>query len=307
MKRNLISKIVAIAMAMCMVFTSGAAVFAESEVIIPGDDATTEEHIHSYGAWIIEKYATCTEDGYRYKVCECGEKVERVDSAKGHRWREDAVVIPATYASEGIRGTKCMLCPEVQEGTEYAIPKLVYEVLAPKTTVCLYGHDDVELKWTVVGNCAIYYKKASESKYKFLGRRSGTSIGVKNLTDGVKYQFKIIPCIYSDGEWYNSTSSVVKTIYTLKKLNKPTLSKKSNTYVRVKWRNISGETGYQISKSTKKAGTSIVSTYKTTTGNYKNIKATKGKTYYYKVRAYKVEGNKKIYGPWSAVTSFKLK
>ena len=80
---------------------------------------------------------------------------------------------------------------------------------------------------------------------------------------------------------------------------------KSSSKVKVSWTNISGETGYQISKSTKKSGTSIVETYKTTSGKSKTISATKGKTYYYKVRAYKVVDGKKIYGPWSSVIKYK--
>ena len=75
--------------------------------------------------------------------------------------------------------------------------------------------------------------------------------------------------------------------------------------MKVKWTNISGETGYQISQSTTKSKTKIVATYKTTSGESKKVTATKGKKYYYKVRAYKVVDGKKIYGPWSSVKAYK--
>ena len=90
----------------------------------------------------------------------------------------------------------------------------------------------------------------------------------------------------------------------MKKISTPKLSK-SGTKVKVKWTNISGETGYQISKSSSKSKTSIVSTYKTTSGTYKTVSATKGKTYYYKVRAYIVVDGAKVYGPWSSVKAYK--
>ena len=94
---------------------------------------------------------------------------------------------------------------------------------------------------------------------------------------------------------------------TLKKVSTPVISKSSAKKVKVKWTNIAGESGYQISKSTSKKGTSIVATYSTTSGNNKVISAKKGKTYYYKVRAYKKVGATKIYGPWSSVKKYKLK
>ena len=105
-----------------------------------------------------------------------------------------------------------------------------------------------------------------------------------------------------EGSNFKTSSNV----YTLKKLSKPKVSKKSKKYIRVKWTNIQGETGYQIYRSTKKSkGFKLVKTVKSTYAKSTAIKTTRKKTYYYKIRAYKTVNGKKIYGPWSAAVKFK--
>ncbi len=172
----------------------------------------------------------------------------------------------------------------------------------------LYGYDDVKVSWNKVTGASgynVYYKKSSAGSYTFLGRTSNLSMKKANLAAGVKYTFKIVPYVTCNGTRYASKSYKISSIYTLKKLNTPTISKYSSAKVKVKWNNISGETGYQISCSPSKTGTTIVSTYKTTSKNSGILTVKKGKTYYYKVRAYKIENGKMIYGPWSNLKSFK--
>ncbi|MCI9638646.1 MAG: hypothetical protein HFE72_00705 [Emergencia sp.] len=63
-----------------------------------------------------------------------------------------------------------------------------------------------------------------------------------------------------------------------------------------------GLDGYEVYKSTKRySGFGKTPYFKTTTKkNYINNKELKkGRTYYYKVRGYKVVGGQKIYTPWS--------
>ena len=201
------------------------------------------------------------------------------------------------------------------EGTEelyfIIVPKAPASAKAALTSY--YGtssYNDVKFSWAKVENASgytVYYKKKSEpeSAYKLLKSTTGTYVYKKDLADGVGYTFKVMP-YYKDskGNKYENVTGKTATVYTLKKLATPTVTR-NGIKVKVKWTNIYGESGYQISKSTTKTGTNIVSTYPTTTENYKLISATKGKTYYYKVRAYKTVDGKKIYGPWSNVTKYK--
>jgi hypothetical protein len=104
-------------------------------------------------------------------------------------------------------------------------------------------------------------------------------------------------------EYFHEASGKAANVTTLKKVSVPKVIK-SGKKVNVTWTDISGETGYQISQATGKSKTSIVLTG---TGTSKTVNAKKGKTLYYKVRAYKKVGNKMIYGPWSDVKAFVCK
>ncbi len=186
------------------------------------------------------------------------------------------------------------------------VPKSVGTLTGLKAS--LYGYDDIKLSWSSAKNAThykVYYKKSSDSKYSYLGQTTKNSYTKANLSDGVKYSFEVVPYCISGKESIKGTASTA-SLYTLKKIGTPKIEKVTSSMVKVRWKNISGESGYQISQSTSKSKSKIVSTYTTTTAAFKSISAKKGKTYYYKVRAYKTEGSKKIYGPWSSVKSYKL-
>ncbi len=177
---------------------------------------------------------------------------------------------------------------------------------AAKTT----GYDDVKVSWKKVPGASsyrVYYKKSSASSYKSYKKVSGgstTSKTISGLKTGTKYQFKVIA--YAPNGTKSSFSSV-KSATTLKKVTQKKVKKYSKTKVKISWTNISGETGYEISRSVKKDGTNIVATVKSTSAKSKTLKVPKkGKRYYYKVRAYKVVNGVRVRGPWSAVKSYKL-
>lgn len=176
-------------------------------------------------------------------------------------------------------------------------------------TTKLYGYDDVVFSWSKVSGAdgyLVYYKKSTSSSYTLLANTKSLYVKRANLADGAKYYFKVVPYVIDINGKKRVNYYRVFSIYTLQKVKVPTVTKYSSKYVKVRWDNIPGESGYQISKSIYRNGTNIVDSvsYKT---NYIKLKATKGKKYYYKVRAYKIVDGKKIYGPWSYVRSFILR
>ncbi|MDO4485148.1 MAG: transglutaminase domain-containing protein [Bacillota bacterium] len=224
-----------------------------------------------------------------------------------HVWKSNYIVLVApSYTETGQCEKTCRVCGiKLKDG----INRLAIASPA-NVTADLYGYDDFYIKWNASKGATgyyVYYKKSGGSWGKPL-KTSYTNTKISNLEDGVKYYFRVIPyASATNGVEYKGSAGDSTGVYTLKKLSKPSIKKKSSKYITIKWTNIPGESGYQIASSKSKSkGYKVV---KTVSSKYKScsIKATKKKTYYYKIRAYKTVNNKKVYGPWSSYRSYKLK
>ena len=127
----------------------------------------------------------------------------------------------------------------------------------------------------------------------------------ENLADGVKYTFKVVPYYEYDGVRYKGLKNSTSEVYTLKKVQLTGVSKVNSKKIQLKWKKVDGCTGYEISKSTKKDSSNVICSHKETKIT---INTAKGKTYYYKVRAYYItENGKRLRGPWSTVKAYTLK
>ena len=172
----------------------------------------------------------------------------------------------------------------------------------------------------------VQYKLGKDSKWKKLVTSEDYDINLTNLKSGVYYlRFrcktttsagKTITTKWSKSERVDIRPNKVKGIKATSKKTKKTPQAK------VSWKKQSGVTGYEVYVSTSKKGKfykvkgSVKSTTKTyngkitctVNGKNKTIKLKSGKTYYFKVRAYKKSpGNKTLSGSYSSVTKVKIK
>ena len=155
----------------------------------------------------------------------------------------------------------------------------------------LWKYDTSTKKWTCVATTTKNAYKVSKLKtgttYKFRVR-AYTKVGNKK-----KY-----------GEYSSYLTSTTKP--ETAKISSGSSSKSSAT---LKWKKVTGASGYQILISSSKNGKY---TYKKTVSGGSNLKGTisglsKGKTYYFKVRAYITVNGKKVLGTGSSAKAVKIK
>ena len=95
-------------------------------------------HDHSYGDWVLEKDATCTEKGNKYKICAtCDKKINEEIPVIGHsyslEWTTD---IEPTCTTTGSKSKHCTVCDEKTDIT-------TIDALSPETG-CSFGLWQVE-------------------------------------------------------------------------------------------------------------------------------------------------------------------
>ena len=187
------------------------------------------------------------------------------------------------------------------------------KVLGIKATSNSYN--SIKLTWNKAINgangYAVYRSTSKDGKYTL--RKTITSKNTIEFTDtgldtNTTYYYKVRPYrMIEDKKEYGSYSEIVCAKPVLSKTT-ITVSSKSKKAT-IKWNKVLGASGYKVYSATSSDGT--YSLKKTITSintlSYTNTNLVSGKTYYYKVRAYRNVNGKVVYGPYSAVKSKKIK
>lgn len=186
------------------------------------------------------------------------------------------------------------------------IPKTVTGLKATSTT------SSISLSWTKVSSVSGYevYRATSRyGTYTKMSTRTSTSYKSTSVSKTKTYYYKVRAYKTVNGKkYYGKFSSVVSMATTP---SRPTITVKSagSRAIKVSWNKISGAKGYEIYRKTGSSGsyTRIKTITSGSTLSYTNKSLTKGKTYYYKVRAYKIVNDKKLYSSYSYSKYIKCK
>lgn len=231
---------------------------------------------HAYDA--VYTAPTCVTAGYYTYTCrDCGKSyvVQTNEKATGHTYK--TTVTKATTSKNGAITKKCTKCGAE---TKTAIAK-IKSVTLSQTTFYYSGKAIKPIVKVTDSNG----KKIANTSYtvtyssnKAIGTAKVTIKFKGNYSGTVTKTFKIIP--------KNVSISVIST---------------SKKQIKFTWGKVSNCSGYQIQYSTsssfKSAKTVNITSNKTVSKVFKNLKS--GKKYYFRIRAYKVVDGKKVYGNWS--------
>lgn len=171
------------------------------------------------------------------------------------------------------------------------------------------GYNQIKISWGKVKGASGYSidqydgstKKWSKEKYVEDGGNRSWYIA-KNLKTGTKYSYRVKAYKYVGN--LDITGDYKTTVSATPRLSCSAIikgSKVGSSSLKITWKKIPGASGYVIYKGTSKGGkyTLVTTAKKGSTSTYTDKNVKKGKTYYYKVGAYRAFGKTKVYGKLS--------
>ena len=191
--------------------------------------------------------------------------------------------------------------------------KLTFKIVVGVTKVSTTpAYNKVTVKWEKVVGATKYVLQRSTSK------NSGFKT-IATITSGstVKYVDKDVKLgktyYYRVKAYRNSTAGNYSAVVSQKvkpgKAEITKISRVSYNSMKVTWKKVSGASRYALYRSTSEKGKfeKIATIKDPSTLSYTDKKLTCGKTYYYKVRAYRKVSDKNYYGSYSDIKSYNTK
>lgn len=160
-------------------------------------------------------------------------------------------------------------------------------------------YNSVTLTWKKVSGATYYVEQSTGKKWKTVKKAlKSNSLTVKKLTTGKAYKFRVRAKKGSSYGKYSKTLTVTPKPAKVK----ASVSSVTTTSAKLKWSKVSGASGYYVQKKDGKKWKKVA-TVKAKTTSYTVKKLTLGKTYTYRVVAYRIVGKNNVQGtPSSSLT-----
>ena len=149
-------------------------------------------------------------------------------------------------------------------------------------------------------------EKGKYVKVKTITDNNITSIVSTGLNSATTYYYKVRSYKTIDGNKQYGDFSTVKISTKPKAVDNLVLVNSTEKSIKIAWDEVKGADGYEIFKATGENG-KYVKVATTSDLNYVSLGVVKGQSYCYKVKAYKVISNKKIYGDYSKIIEVTVK
>lgn len=183
---------------------------------------------------------------------------------------------------------------------------------AEKPRVELKGQDTLGLYWNTTAGANeydVYYKSRNKTNWKIVQLQGNNSCSLTIKGAEGKYDFKIKPK-YNNGTQVSDYPGFSDTCtFTFMTKNKLRATKNNKISVKLTWNKGQGKKdGYEIYRSIKSKGK--YKKIKTISANAGTkviiVQKARGKSYYYKIRPYRMVEGKKVYGPYSNIKAIRL-
>lgn len=169
-------------------------------------------------------------------------------------------------------------------------------------------YNSIKVTWGAVAGTTkykIYRATSNTGTYSLLTETAAISYTNTGVNTGTTYYYKVKAYrLVGSTQVFGDSSAVVSAKTSLAAPASVKATRASPTSIKTSWDAVAGATMYEVNRATTNGGTF---TYMTTTSSlcWTNTGLETGKTYWYKVRAYRLVGSVKVYSSFSAVVNAK--
>lgn len=255
--------------------------------------------------WIVSIPTAVTKDNIHEVEADLASLQKYMDSmseeARSYMWQNAQLALARTIVAD--------------YHVELADKKDTFKASSPqnlKTKVLNYK--TIQVSWTGTDYADSYnvYRKTGIGNWKKIASGiTGVSYKDTKAVTGTTYCYTVRAVSYTWGKaaLSNYDRSGVRGKAKLTAVSLTSVKNAGKNTVKVSWKKVTGANGYRVYRSTSKNGeyTSAGFIKKGSTVTFKDKKVPEGKTYYYKIRAYRIVNGKRVYGPYSAVKSVKIR